>query len=241
MKNIVFVLALLGFTLASFADEAAIKQGLSNESEAGAIITGGNTQNTTLNFQQKNTYKWDAHLIKFNGRFLSASSRGVEQAYLWSIGARYGHELSNRFSLFLGQQVESDKYQNLLQRYSTDLGGKYFITISEATKWFAETGYRFARENYANFTFKNISYLRLYTEVERSMGSSVSSKLWIEYLPNLTQWKAYQLNSELSLSVLLSQVFSVKAGYLLRYWNEPPAGVAFKTDTIFTTALVAKF
>jgi putative salt-induced outer membrane protein YdiY len=49
------------------------------------------------------------------------------------------------------------------------------------------------------------------------------------------------MNSELSISAALNNVFSMKTGYLLRYDNLPNPGAFAKTDTLLTTALVAKF
>ena len=66
-------------------------------------------------------------------------------------------------------------------------------------------------------------------------------KWWIEFLPNITTSEAYQLNTELSGSAAISEMFSMKAGYLIKYNNQPPVGAIYKTDSMFTTALVAKF
>jgi len=63
----------------------------------------------------------------------------------------------------------------------------------------------------------------------------------LEYLPNLSEKNDYQVNTELSLAAALTSVFSLKTGYQVRFDNVPAKGVAFKTDKVLTTALVAKF
>jgi hypothetical protein len=140
----------------------------------------------------------------------------------------------------MGQKVESDKYQSINQRYSSDLGGKYFIKKDQGISWFAEAGYRFTRENYP-YGFKNLNFARLYHEIEDNYGNGLTLRWWFEYLPNITAWKAYQFNTELSVAMMLSEYFSLKTGYLIRYYNEPPVGVAKTTDTTLLTSLVAKF
>jgi hypothetical protein len=43
------------------------------------------------------------------------------------------------------------------------------------------------------------------------------------------------------MSAVMNAVFSLKTGILVRYDHLPAPGVAYKTDTLFTTAIVAKF
>jgi putative salt-induced outer membrane protein len=211
-----------------------------NDSELGIVVTGGNSQTSTTSLKQANSYEWEKNVVKFSGNFLDSSNHGVEQAYQWGLGGRYERVLSDRFSIFAGETLESDKYQNIEQRYSTDVGGKYLIQKTSDFVWSSEFGYRFARENYP-YGFKNINFLRLYSEAEKFWTKTFSSKLWAEYLPNITQWQGYQFNTELSVSAAISSMFSLKTGYQIRYYNTPPMGVAYKTDSVFTTALVAKF
>lgn len=238
--NLAVIFATLSISHATYAQDSASKGTLKNESEAGVVITGGNSQVSTISFKQLNSYQWSSNTAKFNGGYLRSSTAGTETALRWNGGLRYERALSDNYSLFAGQGVESDKFQNLLQRYTTDLGGKYIFIKKEELNWFAEAGYRFQRDNYVSF-FKNFNYARIYTEAVKAFNKSVSAKLWVEYLPNITTWQDYQINGELSLSAVLSEVFSLKTGYLLRFDNMPAPGVAFKTDSTFTTALVAKY
>jgi putative salt-induced outer membrane protein len=236
--NHIILISLVLLTVSAQAEEA--KQGIGSEAEAGVVLTTGNTQTSTISFKDVSTYKLDKNNFLFNANFLTASNRGSEQAYQWGLGVRYERDLNDRFGVFVGQLLQSDKYQNINQRYATDIGGKYTFEKTEQLSWFAEFGYRFTRENYP-YGFKNINFLRAYHEVSKSWTKNYTVKWWFEYLPNLTQWKAYQFNSELSISTVLSDLFSLKSAYLFRYYNEPPIGVSQKTDTTFTTSLVAKF
>ena len=245
MKIILVLLMMTGFSLSAHADDKPAPTpieptGLKDETGLGMVLTSGNTSTTTISATEKAAYTADDNVYKFSGNYLKTSNNGVEQAYQWGLGLRYERELSKMFNLFAGEKLESDKYQNIEQRYSTDLGSKYFFQQMEGLKWFMEAGYRFSRENYP-YGFKNFNFVRLYHEIEKSYGPGLSGKWWVEYLPNLTAWKAYQFNTEFSISVILTEVFSLKTAYQIRYYNEPPAGVAKTTDTTYTMALVAKF
>ncbi len=238
MKTVFTWALLLGMNFPAFADEART---LKNESEAGVVITSGNTDVSTLSFRQNTTIASGANSYLLNARYLRASNAGVEQALQWGFGLKYERAFSERFAIFLAQLVEGNIYQNIFQRYATDLGGKYFFQKREKDLvWFAEGGYRFTRENYPA-SFKNLNFLRIYTEVEKYLGETMSAKLWLEYLPNLTFWKAYQFNGSVSLNTAVSGIFSLKNGFEFRYNNEPPAGAKSASDRVFTTSLVAKF
>lgn len=236
MKYIILFAILFGFT--SFAEEGRT---IKNESEAGIVIASGNTDISTLSAKQSTTLTSAPNSYLFNARFLRSSNAGTELALQWGLGLKFEHAMTDNLSFFIGQLVESNIYQNIFQRYATDMGAKYFFIKKEKElTWFTEGGYRFTRENYAN-GFKNLNFLRLYSEVERYFSETMSGKLWFEYLPNLNIWKAYQMNAAASLNTAISGIFSLKNAFELRYNNEAPAGAKSPIDRIFTTSLVAKF
>ncbi len=235
MKRWLVALApLLAITMAWGED------GLKSESELGYVLTSGNTKVSTLSAKDKSAYTLGANSVVLTAGYLTSKNSGVTNAKNWNLGLRYERALNESFSIFVGQAVLGDRFQSIKQRYNTDLGGKYFIVKDDTLNWFAELGYRFTKENSVAIS-KNFHYARAYTEIEKKWNASVSTKYWIEYLPNFTESKDYLVNTELSLNAMMNSVFSVKTGYLVRYDGMPAPGVAKKSDTVLTTALVAKF
>ncbi len=229
------------FAVFAASTSAFAIEGLKNESEVGVVLTSGNNEVSTISGKQASTYVSGLDTYSFTGRYLTSSNAGVQQALQWGLGLKYDRGLADDFSVFLGQILESNVFQNINQRYATDLGGKViFYNAEKVFTWFVEGGYRFTRENYPS-DFKNLNFLRVYTAAERFWNPNFSGKLGVEYLPNLTLWKAYQLNASASINAAVNSVFSVKTGFDFRYNNEPPAGARSNSDRIFTTALVAKF
>ena len=237
MQNTLIALLLFCSSFAHAQNEAKF----ANESELGVVIAGGNTRTQSVSAKQENSYSWSSNLFKLNARYLRTTNKGAESARTWSLGLRYERELIERLSAFLGQAIESDKFAGIVQRYNTDVGAKYFFVKEETLKWLGEAGYRYTIENKTDASQTKSSYGRLYTEVEKAFNASVSARFWIEYLPNFTLSEDYQANAELSLSALLNSIFSVKTAYLVRYDHMPNPGIEFTTDSVFTTALVAKF
>jgi putative salt-induced outer membrane protein len=217
------------------------KAQLTNESEAGLTSANGNTKAQSYTIKQINDYKWDMNVLSFKFRYLNAKANGEETARYLMGGLRYERQLRHQFGLFIGEIFESDKFVNIEKRLINDAGGKYRFIETEMTKLFSEIGYRYMHEN--RFDGSNVysNYGRLYGEWEQKWNTNFSTKYWAEYLPNISENKDWQLNTELSISVVMNRIFSLKSGILVRHDQVPAPGILFKTDTLFTTAFVAKF
>lgn len=213
-----------------------------NESELGVLIANGNSDSESYTAKETAGNKLDEfNSLKFSGRYLQTKTKSIENARFWSMGLRYDRALTDRLGLYIGQMVESDKYAGYNQKYNSDLGARYSLIKESKFTWDIEAGYRYTLEKILSGFEKKMHYGRGYTEANKLWSETFSSKLWFEYLPNFTVGTDYQMNSELSVSAAINSVFAVKTGYLLRYDNLPSQGAVAKTDTLFTTSLVAKF
>lgn len=229
-------------TLITALISSSVFSATTNESELGILIAKGNTDAQSYSAKEQISYLWEEkNSLKFTGRYLQAKNAGIENARYWSSGLRYDLAVSHRLGFFIGELVESDKYAGFKQKYNTDIGAKYALVKELKFTWDAELGYRYTKENQLTGQKNNLNYIRAYTETVKTWAEGVSTKLWFEYLPNLTIASDYQMNSELSVSAALNNVFAIKTGYLLRYDHLPNPGAHAKTDTLLTTALVAKF
>ena len=229
------------FTIIFLCLSSLAQAQLTNESELGIAAANGNTKTQTTNAKQLNDYKWETNVIGFKARYLNAKAAENETARYFMSGLRYEKQVSNHLGFFGGETFEKDKFAGIDQRLMTDAGGKYRFIETDLTKFFAELGYRYMDERRVDNSVAFNSYGRLYTEWENKWNTSFSTKYWLEYLPNISDATDWQLNTELSLSAALNSIFSMKAGVLVRYDHFPAPGIAYKTDTLFTTALVAKF
>lgn len=210
------------------------------EGEAGVIVSTGNSETQSLSARESTEYTWSANTGQFKGSFLQSKNFGRLGARRWDLGLRYEREFSRMWRAFLAETLESDTFAGYKQRYATDLGAKHWLyRIDKEFEWFAELGYRYQWENRTNGSRAKSSLVRTYTEAERIWSETASTRLWVEYLPNLSRSRDWLLNGELSSRFAISSVFAVKLSYSLKYDNEPVN--AKNTDTTYTTALVAKF
>lgn len=227
--------------MAAMLMQSTFAADFSNESEAGITVATGNTKTKNYNLKQSNDYKFDSNILKFSSRYLSAYSNNEESARYLSAQLRYERILNESFSVYISQTVESDKFAGIDQSHKTDFGGQYNLYNLPEFKWLFELGYRYTNEKDTKGTHDYKNSIRAYTELEKKWNPNVSTKYFLEYIPNLKKEKDYEINTELSISAALSQVFSIKTSYLLRYDHEPADGAELRTDTLLSTALVAKF
>lgn len=250
MTNFFFA-AIFLICVQSFADNTptatgtpAKDIGFHDDSELGTAIVSGNTNSETYNAQEMMAYKWEQNIAKISARYLEARANGVQSAQNWDGSLRYERVLSEVFEGFAAHTLDSDVFSGYVQRNSFDLGVKYFLTKSDDTKWWVEGGYRYIFTHYPSSLPDTVNNaVRLYTEIVQNLTKTSSFRFWVEYIPSFTNSQDYLLNTEPSISVMLNDVFSLKAAYLFKYHNFLPSGsLATKyLDTVFTTSLVAKF
>lgn len=241
--KMLFVLSVTFAASSTFAQEmkATESKSWAHESEASVVKVSGNTITDSYAAKQKTSYTFDANVVALTGRYLQAKSGAVETAKQWESALRYERGLGNNWAAFVQQGAESDYFAGYVQRDNTDIGGKYYFIKDDAENFFSEFGYRRTKTNpiVGDATSSNAG--RLYLEYSRKVNDSVSGKFWAEYLPNFTDSEAYLINYEPSVNVMMSQVFSLKVAYLVKYHNQIKTKDEKKEDTTFTTALVAKF
>jgi putative salt-induced outer membrane protein len=239
--KVLFIMLMLSFS--AHAQEApATEKKFKGESEASTVVVSGNTNSETYGAKTKNTYSFsELDAVSIFGKLLKTKTAGVETASAWEFGARYERTFTKDIlSGFLQHKAEHDPYNGVfIQRDSTDLGLKYILTKSDDFNWLAEAGLRSSKV-YTGATNETLSFARLYTEMVYKISATSSTKFWAELLPNFKRPDEYQYNAELSLSVTISTMFSLKTAILLNH-NHAILEPQKKDTTTWTTALVASY
>jgi putative salt-induced outer membrane protein YdiY len=213
-----------------------------NQTDAGLVVNHGNSRSQSLNAKQDSAYQWDKNTLGATASYLKSSSSGVLSALQWAAALSYERALNERLSARLSQGVESDRFAGYLQRYNTDLGPKYVLYRSLPDwLWLGEAGYRFTRERSLSGARSSYQKARVFTEVDRQWNPTASSKVWVEYLPNFSVGTDWQLNAEFSTSANLNSVLALKVAYLYKYDHQLNPGATRNSDTVLTTALVARY
>lgn len=246
MRKCFIMITLALFSNLVFAQDAKVEEAkFKGESEASSVVVTGNSSSQTLSAKTKNTYQLDeVSLFTGFGSYLQASTNSVESGRAWTAGARYDYIFTKDVvSAFIQRKAESDPYNgSFVQRDITELGAKYIVVKSDDLSFFVEAGYQ-SQDTYAGLVDNSrtvVPFARVYAEAEYKVSESTKSKLWVEQLANLDKTSENQTNAELSLSVSISKMFSLKSAYL---WNRNEAILAplKKDQSKWTTALVATY
>ena len=86
----------------------------------------------------------------------------------------------------------------------------------------------------------NSHFIRSYLEGSKGITETVSGKVWVEVLPDLSASSNVLINFEPSLSVVLSTYFSLKLAFTGKYDGLPNTGKK-KFNWQYTTSLVATY
>lgn len=241
MKMFLPVFTFLGLLLVGVA-QAEEKSPWSHESEASVVQVTGNTESESYSAKQKTSYTFDANALIATGRYLQTKASGTETAKSWEAAIRYERALSDLFSIYLQHGAESDVYAGYTQRDNTDLGGKYHLIKTEEENLLAEAGFRHSKiMSSVSDETSYVNYGRFYSEYSRKINSTLSAKAWVEYLPNFKDSEAYLVNYEGSVTAMMTQIFSLKTAYLVKYHNKTVLPDEKKEDKTLTVSLVAKF
>lgn len=233
------ILIMIIMPLISNAEEAGK---WSHESEASVVRVDGNTKSESYSGKQKTQYKKQLDSYVGTARYVQTNNATTETGKSWDAALRYERDLSDLWAAFVQHGAESDRYAGYVQRDNTDLGGKYYFIKEKLQNLHAEAGVRYTNTIAVGAaSAANNTSGRLYSEYTKKVNDNVDAKLWVEYLPNFKDSGAWLLNYEPSMSVMLSQVFSLKLSYLVKHHEKQASVNDKRDDSTFTTSLVAKF
>lgn len=222
----------------------------SGESEATVVIIDGISKSETWGAKTKNTYTFEnSDNATVFGKYLRTSTQAAgavaetETALNWEAGLRYEKVFTSQLNGFIQHKAESDPYNGVFtQRDSTDLGAKYFFSKTDTTIFFTELGVRYSTQipDYVDSdgeTKKSTTAGRVYVEASEKFNESTSGKIWVEHVPDFQESDFNYTKAEVSLSVAMNSVLSLKTAYEIYHREVGPK----KDTTTWTTALVARY
>ena len=180
--------------------------------------------------------------FKLNGRYSYGEADNVRNLELWNANLRYDRDFTEKYGVYVSQEVLANRFAGVKRRFNSDIGGKYNIYKSDKNTTFAEVGYRYSVEKREDESIEDIkdSQGRVFAQTEQKLKEDISARFWFEYIPNFTESENYLINLEPSTRISLTSMFSLKIAYLWNYDNQPVPGNS-KYDYTYTTSLIAKF
>lgn len=204
------------------------------------IITAGNAKTSTFGAGANLFYKPTHYVYSLKSAFIRTSANDVQTANQFNTDLRAERSVSERFSVFAQYGFLRNTFTGFLSRNSGDLGVGFVAIQSQEHTLKTELGAGAITENRVgggDQSFATAVGGLIYTW-KFSKTAEVSNDT--RGLLNLKTSEDWRLNNTLALSAAMSSIFSIKFSYVVQYLNLPVAGRK-NTDTITTTALVAKF
>jgi putative salt-induced outer membrane protein len=224
------------------AEETKTEKRWNDEAELSFVSTSGNSQTTT--FAGKNLLKY---------KFTERTEGEWDIAGLFSedndvkTAERYSTDLHLKYSL--RQHLYGGLSTGWLKDEFSGFKNKYYIGPLVGYKFFTgpkhffdgELGFNFSKEEYIDNTEEELVEGRAYGKYEYAFSPNIKFSQSLEYLHDFGGNDNHKAVSLTALTVAITEIFSIKTGYEIRFVNRPVPETLKKTDSILTVALVANF
>ena len=240
-----------------FASSAFAEGKWSHESELSVVTISGNAESETAALKQSTKYAREKDSATVDAAYTEADALDTTtgqtetSAKAGSASLRYDRTIDNRLGGFISHGVESDKFAGYTQKDISSLGLKYQISKRDDQEWNAEVGYVKTTIDYVGLGLaveeEDVDSFKVATDYSKKLNESVTAGIKLSYEDAFADAKGtstplYWANGEVNLAVVMTSLLSLKVSYESKYQNfADNAPRQKRTDTTFTTALVAKF
>lgn len=241
MRTFRLLMATLLLLAIGSAASAAEEKTWHDEAELSFVDTGGNTDVTTLS--AKNTLTFPI-VERTKGTWklgaLYGKSAGTKTAESYFTEIRVDHAYTERLYSFGYGGWFRDRFAGIDQRIYLGAGGGYKYYTGPKHFLLGEAGLTYTTEEYTDNTDNEFLGGRLFGKYEYRFNEKNRFTQSLEWLLDFREFDNWNLNSETAVISALSDWLSLKAGYLIKYDNEP-VGSLKKADRILGITLVANF
>jgi putative salt-induced outer membrane protein len=242
LKN--YLAVLVSFSMIVFMAGLSMAQERKWEdaAELSYVQTGGNTDVLTFSgnnslkyaFTENWTSTWDVGL-------LYGKTDGVKNAERYFTDLRTDYKASGSLYYYALGGWEQDQFSGIDKRLYLGPGMGYKILTGEKHFLSTEAGINYATETYTDGSDHRFMEGRALGEYEYVFNAKTKFSQTAEYLHNFDDAEKFRINTVSSLITQLTDMFSLKVNYEIKYQNQPSPETLKKTDTLFSVALVVNF
>jgi putative salt-induced outer membrane protein len=214
----------------------------SEQAELSFVNTTGNTKTTSLAGKNLLAYKFTPRTVgswKIGALYSKDSGRTTAENYATEL--RLDWLYTERIYTYVLAGWNKNRFAGIDQRYYGGGGMGYKFLLGPKHFLVGEAGLNYTMEDYIDGSDSDFLTGRAFAKYEYAITKKNRFSQSLEYLYDFSDSAHYKLNSETALVASLTDIFSLKAGYTVRYDHKPvPAGLK-QTDTLLSAALVANF
>lgn len=209
--------------------------------EASALLTSGNSQNTTLGFGGRLMYQplpWSARLAL---NYLISSNAGVKSAESFDGLLRGERKIDDSLSGFAQTNYLKNLFAGFIDRIGGEAGVAYaFLDSTGGHKISTDAGLGVLHENRTDVTMQTVPTVRIGLTYSWKLSETAELGATLALLENLQKTADWRLSNTYSVTTVLTKLLSLKAGFRIDHMNVPVPGKV-STDTTTNISLVAKF
>jgi putative salt-induced outer membrane protein len=233
------VVMLLAMTRTAAAQAPPPPPAREGSAEFAAVATSGNTSTRTLGLSGELIFRPTKWVHKFNAAFVNNEVEDVLAARSFLAVFRSSRELTATVSAFGQFGYLKDRFSGIDHRVAIEAGISAAWTRGRNTFGVdGSAGYANEQRILSPDLSTAVAGAGARYKFQISDTSDFTDEL--RYTQSLSTGADYRLNHLAALTAKLNNLFSLKLSNLIRFVNAPVPGFQ-KTDTITSTALVAKF
>jgi putative salt-induced outer membrane protein len=213
-----------------------------DEAELSFVDTGGNTEVVSLSGKNLLKYAFTEKLLgAWKLGALYGESDNVKNAEKYYTEFRLDYSYTDTiYFLAMGGWVQ-DKFAGIESRYYLGPGVGYKFLTGPKHFLVAEGGLNYVAEEYITNTEEDFLQGRVYGLYQYAFSKKNRFSQSLEFLYDFDDSDNYNVNSETALITALSNYFSLKTSYEIRYDHEPVPATLKDTDTVLSVTLVVNF
>jgi putative salt-induced outer membrane protein len=238
MRKRIVVFATLTLVHAGAIPASHAEPGWSGKSEAGAVITSGNSETQSGNAKFDTAYELERWKHSFGVSGLVAKDDTGTNAERYEGRAQSDYQWTGKTYAFAALRYEDDHYTGFDYQATLTTGlGRKFID-NETTKFTGQLGAGYRRISVLpDFEESGQAIARGDINFEHALTGT--TKVLEKFLVEAGSDNTF-LQNELSLQVNMSRTLALAVGYAVRHNTDPPIGQE-ETDTVSTINLVHAF
>jgi putative salt-induced outer membrane protein YdiY len=213
---------------------------------AGALLTRGNTHTDNVSVTMDAMRRAETDRITLRAGYLFGQQEDTETGDRittidnWFAFAKYDYFLSRQLYLYGSERLERDRIALLDLRSTTSVGLGYQWWESAKSNFSTEIGGAWVYEDYRNADSDDHFAARLAYHYDRRLNERVGLFHNLEYLPNVEDFKDFNLNADLGIRADLTGTLFTEFKVEWKY-DETPAPGAERDDLRFIVGVGWRF
>lgn len=242
--TIVFSLFILIITATAYAEEEPVKK-WSNETELSFVDTDGNTELMTLSAKNLLSYNiTDKFSSAWKLNILYSEDSGEKTSENYNTELKFSYLFTDRLFVLYTIGGSRDTFSGIRYRINTGPGMGYKFINGPKHFLLSELGGEYVKEENTERIEDEYARGRALAKYEYEFTKKNKFLQSVEYLQSFEESEDYNIISITAITSAINSILSMKAGYEIRYDNQPAVEnneVLEKTDRILTIALVINF